>query len=69
MYQSLIFKYKYDGFELSLYLDSVLYRVVSWQLAELRVSAVIDTQVQVFVEHPEIFVGSLHQPVPTLTEE
>lgn len=51
------------------YLDGVLYGVVSGQLAELRVAPVIDTQVQVFVEDPEVFVGPLHQPVSPLTQD
>lgn len=51
-----------------LYLHSILQCVVSWQLTERRVSPVIDTQVQVFVEHPEVFVRSFYQPASTLTK-
>lgn len=51
------------------YLDAVLYGVVSGQLAELRVAPIIDTQVQVFVQNPEVFVGPLHQPVSSLRRE
>lgn len=50
-----------------LYLNSVIQCFISGQLCELRVTAVVDTQVQVFVQHPEVFIGSLHQPVLGLT--
>lgn len=48
------------------YLIGVLQRVVSRQLSELGVTTVVYTQVQMLVQHPEVFIRPLHQPVSTL---
>jgi hypothetical protein len=49
-----------------LYLYCVLQRVNAGQLSEFRKASVIDTKVEVFVQHTEVFIGALHQPVQTL---